>query len=235
MRIAVLSENVADRKHLERLLGREEAYFSNEDPIYVDSYGNSMSLLSQPVLYDLYLICPGSQEVQTPLSTLLHTIKEKLPEARLAVCQSANTPAPPSDFDSVFTIQAPITHEKLSQLLQESFAQKKQAEPVFEIRGRAETRYIHADEFVYAREVNKRQSKVTLQNNVEADFLDSFTNLTKTMSNHPSLFLTGSHFLLNLKYVKKCYFFSLVMNDATRIPASLPETLLIKKLLKNPL
>ena len=57
MHIAVCDDNVADRKQLERLLKREsDKRAASTGIIYTDSFGNSASLLSNPMQYDAFYI-----------------------------------------------------------------------------------------------------------------------------------------------------------------------------------
>ena len=57
MHIAVCDDNVADRKQLERLLKREsDKRAASTGIIYTDSFGNSTSLLSNPMQYDAFYI-----------------------------------------------------------------------------------------------------------------------------------------------------------------------------------
>jgi len=58
MHIAVLDENIADRKHLERLLDREsDRRIRTTGNLYIDSYGATDTLLSAPLRqYDFFMI-----------------------------------------------------------------------------------------------------------------------------------------------------------------------------------
>ena len=57
MYIAVLADNIADRKQTERLLGRANDVLSNETgTLYIDSYGDSQSLMRAPMKYELFFL-----------------------------------------------------------------------------------------------------------------------------------------------------------------------------------
>ena len=57
MHIAVCDDNVADRKQLERQIKREsDKRAASTGIIYSDSFGNSTSLLSNPMQYDAFYI-----------------------------------------------------------------------------------------------------------------------------------------------------------------------------------
>lgn len=55
MYIAVLADNIADRKQTERLLGRANDVLANETgTLYIDSYGDAQSLIRAPMKYGLF-------------------------------------------------------------------------------------------------------------------------------------------------------------------------------------
>ena len=59
MHIAVCMDVAADRKQLERLLGRSadrRLALCPDVPYYVQSYGNKDALLARPFMYDLFFI-----------------------------------------------------------------------------------------------------------------------------------------------------------------------------------
>ena len=57
MRIAICDDNVADRKHIERLLLREsDKRADTPNLLYVDSFGNKEQFLNSPLIYDMIII-----------------------------------------------------------------------------------------------------------------------------------------------------------------------------------
>ena len=57
MYIAVLADNIADRKQTERLLGRANDVLANETgTLYIDSYGDAQSLMRAPMKYELFFL-----------------------------------------------------------------------------------------------------------------------------------------------------------------------------------
>lgn len=58
MHIALLDDNIADRKHLERLLDREsDRRIQTTGNLYIDSYGASETMLNAPLKqYDFFMI-----------------------------------------------------------------------------------------------------------------------------------------------------------------------------------
>lgn len=62
MHIAICDDNVADRKHLERLLSREsDKRAGTTNILYVDSYGEKMHFLVNPLKYNLIFMDMSSE------------------------------------------------------------------------------------------------------------------------------------------------------------------------------
>lgn len=63
MHIAICDDNVADRKHLERLLSREsDKRAGTPNILYVDSYGEKTHFLANPLKYNLIFMDMTSEE-----------------------------------------------------------------------------------------------------------------------------------------------------------------------------
>ena len=57
MHIAVCDDNIADRKQMERLLGRaSDRRLHTTGVLYIDSYGNVEAALRPPMLYDAFFL-----------------------------------------------------------------------------------------------------------------------------------------------------------------------------------
>jgi len=238
MHIAICIEQAAARKHLERQLGREETFFRTSEPLYIDSYGTTAALFAQPLQYDIYLCEAESAHTLLSAVYILRAIKDNYPNAQRAIFLP--TDLTDSFFDaagdtgkSVMILPLPLSHNTISGMISKMIEQKKQAEPVFEIRGRNQTVYLHAEEFMYGKEHGKRQAIVKCSDGRTLDFLDSLSNLAETMSEHPDIFLLGTHHLINTNYIKRCHLFSINMLDNSTIPASFLETYVIRKQLKQ--
>jgi len=62
MHVAICDDNVADRKHLERLLSREsDKRAGTPNILYIDSYGEKMHFLANPLKYNLIFMDMSSE------------------------------------------------------------------------------------------------------------------------------------------------------------------------------
>lgn len=64
MHIAICDDQIADRKQLERLLGREsDARMGSTGNLYIDSFGSHEALMHAPMMYDLFFIDYASENL----------------------------------------------------------------------------------------------------------------------------------------------------------------------------
>ena len=88
MHIAICDDNIADRKHLERLLGREsDKRAGTPNILYVDSFGDRDALLrNTPGMYDLFFI----DLVETPTLAMetIRLLQEAGAKAPVTMCSS---------------------------------------------------------------------------------------------------------------------------------------------------
>ncbi|MDE7478480.1 MAG: LytTR family transcriptional regulator DNA-binding domain-containing protein [Lachnospiraceae bacterium] len=62
MHVAICDDNVADRKHIERLLSREsDKRAGTPNILYIDSYGEKMHFLANPLKYNLIFMDMSSE------------------------------------------------------------------------------------------------------------------------------------------------------------------------------
>ncbi|MBR6380179.1 MAG: hypothetical protein IKS07_00695 [Lachnospiraceae bacterium] len=150
MHIAICDDNVADRKQLERLLGREsDARKDTTGLLYLDSYGNETAILAHPMVYDVFFIdmCHTSG---TSSLTVVRELLEKGVSAPFVLCCS-EVDYRTQDFpeDTLF-LDKPIRVEDLRRVLDHAQQLKDSAEKTIELREEKETHYVFEAEILYA-------------------------------------------------------------------------------------
>ena len=66
MHLAICDDHMADRKQMERLLGREsDRRLNTTGVLYVDSFGSKESILTTPMIYDAIFM-----DIMMPAATL---------------------------------------------------------------------------------------------------------------------------------------------------------------------
>lgn len=176
--VAICDDNVADRKHFERLLGREnDERQKTAGVIYIDSFGSREALMHTPVKYDLFLIdvtngsCSGME--------LAKELRGMGISAPIVLYGILAKPAKTEDSDlDIICLPKPITKKQLSHILDIAVQKAKTKTPLIEIRGETETHFISHLNIVYACQ-EEYQVKVLLKDNTSLYMLGSMNELEK--------------------------------------------------------
>lgn len=155
MYIAILADNIADRKQTERLLGRANDALSKETgTLYIDSYGDVQSLMRAPMKYELFLI--DMYHIEDHGKSIVESLKELNVPGKIAVIRPENTPFSYEDaIKGLATISKPLITSTLHQLIKDAHKEQLLSSvPKIEIRSENETYYIPLEQIIYAREIN---------------------------------------------------------------------------------
>lgn len=155
MHIAVCMDVAADRKQLERLLGRSADRRLVRDPdvpYYVQSYGNKDALLARPFMYDLFLIDIQHEDVTSV--ELIRELRSLGVVATIALCPAAiDLSGELTPEDSVLILRQPVREDDLESVLDAALANAADREPKLDVRGMTETAQVREQEFMYAERV----------------------------------------------------------------------------------
>lgn len=227
MHIAVCDNNVADRKQLERLLGREcDARKDITGVFYTDSYGEGQSLFPRRMSYDLFFIDITDDSAGTGMDLALSLCQNGI-TAPIVLCSSKIDYREQSlsidDFPSnILFLNKPIIKAELSSLLDDAVMLESDREPTIELRDTNDTRYVHEDDIILIKQ-HGRYVDVYLSDGDIVSVLD-------TLSNFYSHIVTFSHFviinkksIINATYVTSCSIFRVSLTDGTAL-RPLPRT-----------
>ena len=152
MHIAVCMDVAADRKQLERLLGRSadrRLAADPEVPYYVQSYGNKDALLARPFMYDLFFI--DIQHEQITSIELIRELRSLGVVAAIALCPAAvDLSGELTPEDDVMILRQPIQVDELEAVLDTALKVAEEKVPKLDVRGMGETVLVHEEEFLYA-------------------------------------------------------------------------------------
>jgi len=153
MHIAVVADNVADRKQAERLLGRANtALASGIGTLFVDSFGDEESFLHACMRYDLFILdfdndIPHSLEVAQKL-------KEKNAPGLIAVCKHTDAPfLYETAIQGLYTLDKPILPASLHKLLCDIHLELEKLQSqrdLVELRTDTDTHYVSRSTVLYA-------------------------------------------------------------------------------------
>jgi len=204
MHIAVCDDNVADRKQLERLLKREsDKRAASTGIIYTDSFGNSTSLLSNPMQYDAFYIDMCLTEGITGTEV-----------ANALIAQGVNYRAQ-SYPENVIFLDKPIKVAELGQSIDHALDIMSKAVPLIELREDEDTVYVTEPDILYAEEEG-RNVIVTLKDGRTVKVATTAINLFSQIENHPTFFAPTVKTILNGRYMEKLCFRKVIMCDGKK-------------------
>ena len=197
MHIAVCDDNVADRKQLERLLKREsDKRAASTGIIYTDSFGNSTSLLSNPMQYDAFYIDMCLTEGITGTEV-----------ANALIAQGVNAP--------IVLCCSKIKVAELGQSIDHALDIMSKAVPLIELREDEDTVYVTEPDILYAEEEG-RNVIVTLKDGRTVKVATTAINLFSQIENHPTFFAPTVKTILNGRYMEKLGFRKVIMCDGKK-------------------
>lgn len=215
MHIAVCDDNVADRKQLERLLKREsDKRAASTGIIYTDSFGNSTSLLSNPMQYDAFYIDMCLTEGITGTEVANALIAQGV-NAPIVLCCSKINYREQTYPENVIFLDKPIKVAELGQSIDQALDIMSKAVPLIELREDEDTVYVTEPDILYAEEEG-RNVIVTLKDGRTVKVATTAINLFSQIENHPTFFAPTVKTILNGRYMEKLGFRKVIMCDGKK-------------------
>ena len=222
MYIAIIADNIANRKHMERLLGRtSDAIMSETGNLYIESYGEPQTMWPLIKRYQLFFV-----DITDP--ELKDTVITKLSELDLAcvtvICQPQDT-----DFSSwpedhgFLSLQHPLSVSVLSTVVRKIFLESQQikaSQKIIEVRSEKETAFIDADQILYAT-ANEHVVNVRLVNNSVLNHLGTLPDFMRLVDSYDEFQMFGKEVIINNNHVTKKEGRSLTLSNHQTIKLSL--------------
>ena len=254
MHIAVCDDNIADRKQMERLLGRaSDRRLRTTGVLYIDSYGNVEAVLRSPMLYDAFFIDMTNGPVNgfqlarklidagvvAPIVLCISTIDyPSVIEAALAKVPEDVTEASNHDIlrrqlqKQILYLHKPIKVDELDEMLDHAQNLKAETIPTIELRGEKDTLYVHEDEILYAIK-NGNYLHVVLTEGRTLDLLSTLPNLYSQVAMFTHFVIISEHCFVNVTFVQKLSLLKMTMKDGQSFNVSPLELARVKKSLKR--
>lgn len=223
MHIAVCDDNIADRKQLERLLGRESDKRKHDTGVFfTDSFGQSSVLARNPMPYDLFFI-DLTEGAPDGLTFALSLCKAGV-SAPIVLCSSKiDYSIRALEYETIpanlLFISKPIMTAELSHVLDEAVILQKHRTPTIELRSDMETYYIQEDDIVYAISHGK-YLEVCLKDGTKIPVISYMDNFYDQISMYTHIVLLTSRCLCNIVYVDKFTPFKVILKDGTKLKSS---------------
>ena len=201
MYIAVLADNIADRKQTERLLGRANDVLANETgTLYIDSYGDAQSLMRAPMKYELFFLDIYGAEDHG--RSVIDALKSANVPGKIALVLPEDIPfSYQNAIEGLLTIQKPLITTTLHQLIKDAHKEQLQTVvPKVEIRSENETYYVPLEQIIYAQEIN-HFVYVHLDNGSTLTILGEIRDFYRWVNNHKEFVHIKKDTVLNLNHV----------------------------------
>ncbi|MCR4990731.1 MAG: LytTR family DNA-binding domain-containing protein [Lachnospiraceae bacterium] len=232
MHIAICDDNVADRKQLERLLGREsDARMNTSGVFYTDSFGEGALLFPKRKSYDLFFI-DLVDDSENGFEFALDLCDEGV-TAPIVLCSSKNDYAkkavelgnyPPN----ILFINKPIIKAELSEILDKAIKIEADQAPTIEIRHNTETYYVFEDDIVYVK-TEKNGLYVYLKDGTSIPVIDTMTNFFTTLNCYTHYAHINPSTVINALYIEKYSPFKVTLKSGLSFPVTLSGKKAIKE------
>ena len=201
MYIAVLADNIADRKQTERLLGRANDVLANATgTLYIDSYGDAQSLMRAPMKYELFFLDIYGAEDHG--RSVIDALKSANVPGKIALVLPEDIPfSYQNAIEGLLTIQKPLITTTLHQLIKDAHKEQLQTVvPKVEIRSENETYYVPLEQIIFAQEIN-HFVYVHLDNGSTLTMLGEIRDFYRWVNNHKEFVHIKKDTVLNLNHV----------------------------------
>lgn len=232
MHVAVCDDNVADRKQMERLLGRESDRRAKiTEGLYIDSYGNERALLANPMQYDIFYIDMCKTE-----GTNGAQVAEKLCSAGVRVpiymCCSDINYRELKLPENVSFLDKPMKPDMLITSLDHAYEIKQSAVPLIELREEKQTLYVTEADIMYGTAVDKHVT-IHLADGRTAKVASSVENLFDQWAHYETFLMPSQKVILNGRFIDKVGMLHVYMKDGTKFQVYGPYKAYAKLLLEK--
>lgn len=225
MHIAVCMDVAADRKQLERLLGRstdKRLIVDDTVPFYIQSYGNKQALLNRPGMYDLFFINIKNDTIDS--ISLIRELRGLGVTASIVFCPTpdeieAHVSDNFSTEDDVLILEQPIVAAKLEEVMDVAVARVKDKMPSIVIRSNNLTLHYQPEDILYI-EMVKDGSLVHLKDGGLQHTSESVKNIWERIKNFEKIYYFPDYIIANVDFIEKTGFASVTLKDSRKFRAS---------------
>lgn len=219
MHVAICDDNVADRKHLERLLSREsDKRRGTPNVLYVDSYGDKNHFLINPLKYNLIFMdmCLERGTVEYIIGELVamhYSAPLVLYSSKIDYTQIPNLP------DFVVHAKKPYIPEPLPQFLALGDENVRGFIATITIHQNGMAIHVPKDEIEYAI-LDKGKTALHLLDNTRIDIDEDITQLKQLLEPYEEFERVNKNGIANFKFVSAVMPLSLIMQSYVQLRIS---------------
>ena len=236
MHIAVLDDDVASRKQMERLLERaSDANKKNGlEGYYIDSYGAFDSLHSKAAMYDAIYIDIVDSDMKG--HEIAKSILNSGIQGKIILCISSlnyREIISSEDAEQFLFIDKPVNTEELNNTLSICEENRKNREPQIEIRTKDETLYVKYNEFLYAKALVAGKTTIVVKGRKDTIYYKDISMVRKAITEYPFMIAVNKDTVISTYHIDRVTSFHVHMDDGTSFPISLKMSSALKKIVKN--
>ena len=229
MHLAICDDHMADRKQMERLLGREsDRRLNTTGVLYVDSFGSKESILTTPMIYDAIFM--DMTEDGCDAVELSHMLRADGTDVPIVFCcdkvdyrKSKNLP------DNVLFLDKPIVVAELTEMIDHLLSIKNSKAQKLEFRNQTDTIYLTEDQISYAWPESNRHVCIHTADSREYTTDMSIASFCGTLSKYDSFILLASNTVLNMRYIRSISMFKVTMQDGKSFRLGFGEAKVLRK------
>lgn len=219
MHVAICDDNVADRKQLERLMGREaDKWIAKGDPLYIYTYGSAESIMAANLQFDAIIIDITENEKHTTLS-VIDAIREQGEQAVMVISSRDDIDA--GEREDIMYLPKAVSPTRLHEIIESIRTRMDSYVKKIELRGQDETLYVTEDDILWAKETDvttevklKDGRKVILQGTAEKFY--GFVSVK-----HECFMLVNMKCVINCHYIQKVNPLFVLMQDGRKFSRGL--------------
>lgn len=229
MHLAVCDDHIADRKQMERLLGREsDRRISTSGVLYVDSYGSEGSILSTPMIYDAIFM--DMNEDGADAVRIANELRRTGTQIPIVFCCGKVDYRRAADLpENAFFMEKPIQTAALTDMIEQLLAIVNSRVQKLEFRNMTDTFYLLEEELVYAHPQDDRHMLLHLSSGEQRIADSTFQNYCATLCNCNSHIALVNNYVINMGYIQDIFRFKVRLTDGTPIRLSFGESGALKK------
>lgn len=228
MHVAICDDNIADRKQMERLLGRlSDRLAAESEPLYVDSFGNPEALLAAQLHYGVYFIDLTNSQLNGQKITgyeMAQRLMESGIESTFYLCCGQIDYRLCKLQSHMFCISKPIENAALAEAVQNALKEAAEMIPHITLHGVADgTHYVKMQDIVYCRQDKDNHTTLFLTDGSTLRVGDNVYNLFLNLeSQYPCLHALSGRLLVNRQHLSSVSFRSITFDTGKTIKIGIP-------------
>ena len=208
MHVAICDDNIADRKQMERLLGRLSDRLAPEsEPLYIDSFGNPEALLAAQLHYGVYFLDLVNSQLDGQKITgyeMAQRLMESGIESTFYLCCGQIDYRLRELQPHMFCISKPIENAALEEAVQTALKETAERTPRVTVRSVADgTHYVKMEDIVYWHQDKDNHTTLFLTDGSTLRVGDNIYNLFLNLEpKFPCLYALSGKLLVNRQHIR---------------------------------